>query len=1028
MRTSTRPDQQRGARRPFGGGWLLLGVWLALAGAAASAQSPSWLTEPPPDPRAITVDAAGDGVADDSAALQAAIDAAYHGGGGGLVFLPSGRYRLTRTVFLWSGVRLFGAGPTRPVLVLADATAGFQDGLATMLMFSGGGPASRFPPAFPPPDSVPFDPNISDANPATAYSALSNVDIEIGEGNAAAIGVRFHAAQHAYLSHIEFRVGSGLAGVYMVGNLMQDVRFEGGRYGILTEKPSPAWPFTLIDAEFDGQRDAAIREHEAGLTLANVTIRDTRVGIEIDRGYGDWLYGRDLRFEGISDAAVVISNEENVYTQINMESVLAMNVPTFARFRDRGRTLNGPAGAMEAIYRVDDFGYGLDVPGLGRTGDYRTVFEASAVRSLPAAGDEVTRPLPPVSDWVNVVELGAVGDDATDNTDVLQRAIAEHRVLYFPAGFYRVSDTLLMRPDTVLIGLHPSLTQIVLPDDTPGFDGIGAPKALVEAPGGGDNIVSGLGLQTSGTNPRATALLWRAGERSLVDDVRLQGGHGTFDYAGRRVNDYNAERTGPADPRHRWGGQYPSIWVADGGGGTFVNIWSPNTYASSGFRVSNTTTPGRIFELSAEHHVKTEIEIFDSANWQLFAPQTEEEGGEGLDTISLDIRRSHDILVANYHGYRVTRTKKPVRAAVRLEHAAAIRFRNVHVNSESGLGVRTADGPTTFLRLSKFPYSNAIYDVTSGLEVREREFARLDAREAPETPPQPPGPAPKLLADGFYSISGATVDASGRLYFVDKHDQRIYRWSRDEGLTIVRDDVTDAVNLAIDDAGNLIVLSSLGPEGTVYTFDPDGPATALTVLEKQPIGGSRDETPGADLLLPGNWWVNGEFEDQLDPETYEFTTLGELFEAYVAKPGKEAYVSLDASVILPAYPVFAQGADHRGLRFSDTLDAYSLVRATPGARIYLTNDSEALTYTGVSNADGSVTALEVFAKRGGESVAAGPDGRVYVANGQVFVYDRDGRAVGRIDVPERPLQLVFGGADGSTLFVLTHHALYSVGL
>ena len=34
-------------------------------------------------------------------------------------------------------------------------------------------------------------------------------------------------------------------------------------------------------------------------------------------------------------------------------------------------------------------------------------------------------------------------------------------------------------------------------------------------------------------------------------------------------------------------------------------------------------------------------------------------------------------------------------------------------------------------------------------------------------------------------------------------------------------------------------------------------------------------------------------------------------------------------------------------------------------------------------------------------------------------------ALGRIDVPERPLQLIFGGADGDTLFILTHHALYA---
>ena len=32
----------------------------------------------------------------------------------------------------------------------------------------------------------------------------------------------------------------------------------------------------------------------------------------------------------------------------------------------------------------------------------------------------------------------------------------------------------------------------------------------------------------------------------------------------------------------------------------------------------------------------------------------------------------------------------------------------------------------------------------------------------------------------------------------------------------------------------------------------------------------------------------------------------------------------------------------------------------------------------------------------------------------------------RIDVPERPIDLVFGGAGGHTLFILAHHALFAV--
>ena len=60
-----------------------------------------------------------------------------------------------------------------------------------------------------------------------------------------------------------------------------------------------------------------------------------------------------------------------------------------------------------------------------------------------------------------------------------------------------------------------------------------------------------------------------------------------------------------------------------------------------------------------------------------------------------------------------------------------------------------------------------------------------------------------------------------------------------------------------------------------------------------------------------------------------------------------------------------------------------------------------------------------------DDTAVGPDGQVYVANGQVYVYGADGKQTRRIDVPARPLQLIFGGADKRTLFILTHHALYA---
>ncbi len=1007
----------------------MLYAWIAV-GLTTAALAESRFTTRLEDPGAVYLTATafgvrGDRSTDDSAPIQAAIDKAASKGREGIVFVPSARYRLTRTIFVWPGIRLIGYGVKRPVFFLADNTPGFQTGVADMVIFAGASPeeqartGTRVP--FPPPGSVPPNDAVADANPNTFYSAMSNIDFEIGEGNPAAIAIRFHVAQHSYLSHMDFHIGSGLAALTQVGNEAEDLRFFGGRYGIITEKTSPAWQFTLIDSVFEGQTLAAIREHEVGLTLVHDTFRSVPTAVDIDPHYSDQLWAKDCRFENLSGPMVIISNENSPLTEIGFQNAVLSNVRTFAMLRESGKKIAGKGSA----YRVSEFSYGLIIPSEGAMGETGVRYNAVTLSSLPASTSKAIRDLPSSGEWVNVHTLGVKGDGTTDDTHAIQQAISEHRVLYFPSGHYVVSQTIELKPDTVLIGLHPTATQFDLLDSSPGFEGVGSAKAIIFAPHGGANILSGIGVFAGGTNPRAVGVLWEAGETSLIDDVRFLGGHGSG------TNPYNNNHTADSDLHKRWDGQYPSLWVTNGGGGTFADIWTPNTFAQAGFYVSDTHTPGHVYELSNEHHVRLEIKLDHVENWDLNAPQTEEESGESPDALSMELDWSKNITIANYHGYRVTRSRAPFPAAVRLYNSENIHFRNVHVNAESGYGVCDNNGCGTFLRVSKFPYENAIQDVTRHLEVREREFAALDIGALTTGTSQ----LKRLehhsgksnvtkLEDGFFSISGAAVDTAGKLYFVDHHEQRIYGWSETEGLTVERDQPLDAVNLGFDKSGNLLVLSSAGPEGTVYSFRPGAPQDIVTVLNPQLL----DRHTNTSFLFPVNYWNNGEFKDQLDPKTMTFRTLPEMFAEDVKAVKKRFYVSSDGSTVLPAGRVFQQGPadDTSGWRFSDNLDAYGLIQATPGQRVFVSSESEDRTYSARLNPDGTLTDLRPFAERGGESVVVDSSGNIYIANGQIFVYNATGKLIHTIDVPERPIDLVFGGRDHRTLFILAHHALYSL--
>src|ERR1700675_4066989 len=158
---------------------LLIPAVALLSATTASAAGPSYYPNRLQDSKAVYLDSAefsvhGDGQADDTDALQSAINKVQHDRSQGIVFIPAGRYRLSRTIYIWPGIRLIGFGATRPTFVLARNTPGFQQGPAYMVFFAGSRPAgfqnigeSELKAATRPPD----------ANPGTFYSAMSNIDI-----------------------------------------------------------------------------------------------------------------------------------------------------------------------------------------------------------------------------------------------------------------------------------------------------------------------------------------------------------------------------------------------------------------------------------------------------------------------------------------------------------------------------------------------------------------------------------------------------------------------------------------------------------------------------------------------------------------------------------------------------------------------------------------------------------------------------------------------------------------------------------
>jgi len=927
---------------------------------STSLRAQSFYPTRPDDARAVeltkeTFEAHADGEGDDADALQKAIDRAVETRSG-LVLIPEGRYRLGKTVYVWQGVRLLGYGARRPVFVLGRNTPGFQEGSGRyMLHFADNRPQPGGP--------------IVDASEFTFYSGASNIDFELQDGNPAAIAIRFHVAQHSALTHMNFNVGSARAALEDIGNQAWDIHVRGGTYGIITKRTAPVWQFLLMDSTFDGQRSAAIHTMEAGFTLVRVRISNTPVALQIAPGEVEQLYARDLQLQNISDAAFVAGNWRNSHSAVTFANIACSNVPRFFGGEQ-------PITAPGQHYVVENFSLGLDIGADGRElGIALHHRERALRRPAPAVANDVPA-LPPMETWVNVRSMGVKGEPTVDDTAALQAAIDHHRVLFFPAGIYRVSASLTLKPDTVLIGLNPGTTHIALIDGSAPFAGEGEPVGIVVAPKGGRNIVSALSVSTGARNPRAAGVMWLAGENSLLDDVSFPGPRG---------NDALGE-SHAAD-----------LIVRDGGGGIFRGNWPHDTSRKVGLRVQNTSTRGRIYQMSVEHHAHLETQFRNVRNWEIYAFQTEEENPAGADAYALDIEDSRGLLFANTYMYRVSRNVHPKTHAILVRRSDDIRFEGVKVFSQTRLA-----------------FDNAVLEEGSGVSVRPQFFTRFTVKKGMKAPAALPPPVfaknarIEKLVTGFSNVSGFATSDAGELFFTDAANKKIFHWNA----------AARQAELLADIPGQPQVLGFVAPshllaianEKAVYHLDLGAPGKPQVIQEVTEL------LPDTKLLLPvGLHNQLFQLRDLLEHRGYNYRRRSNTAIINVVNDEPRGYF----------YAPGTKTAIMAGGTWRPNLQASNLAAFAPGDSHYVTSEDDGRTWLARLDNYRSISTTP-FVERGGTSVATDSAGNVYIASGQVWVYDRDGKQLGVLEVPERPGALAFGGADGRTLFIGARSSLYSI--
>ena len=969
---------------------LLLMIILSVG---ISAQNPrSAFTDRPVDEAAIyftpeNFKVKADGRMDVSEALQEALNRTKQKENGcGILFIPEGVYKLSKTIYIPSGVRIIGYGGKRPVFVLAKQAPGFQEVTREtakgkyLFWFIGGGyrPGGR----------------IGDANAGTFYSSMMNVDIRIEGGNPNASAIRAHFAQHCSISNVTIHVGKGRAGIVDAGNHLENIAIYGGEYGIDTDKSAPGWPIMLLNSYFEGQRKSAILTNEGGLTIVRMRAKNVPVAVEIKENAPDRLFMEDCIFENVHRTGVILTDAGNAATQINLRNIQCKNVPMFALERFTNQQIPG----KEKTYRVTRFTFGFNADSLEDTPQIVRRTETEPIKSITPLDTGDTPMLPATEQWINIRDLGAKGDGFSDDTHIFQEAVQKYANIYIPQGWYVVKEPLTLKQNTNLIGLHPGTTILLSLGGNPAFSGFGAPQAQLTTPQGGKNIVCGIFLNADAYN--------------YMYDVKFSGhDKARFFHNGQSAANPLEKPMSITPETHdlitrAWDNQHWSLWITNGGGGSFRDIWTANEYSSAGLYISHTDTPGRIYGMSLEHHLRNEAIFRNVANWKIYDFQFEVEA-EGIDTQPLDLIDCKNLTFANFYSYRVSRMLKSYPSAIRTWNCKDIEFLNVHNYAHARV---------------KFTSNAGLYDVNTHREARRWELARLSltGKESRKYPLSQEKGKAELVVTGFEFIDGLAQDSRGNIYFCEHRMRRIYKLDARSGqVTSIADFPWNAVALACDTQDNLIVVTKyisqpgynnddtrngnrplFGWKGSgglwgfnyvpkLYAIRPDNPDESFQVL---PLVDMKQFAAPQQIYYPGNRTITQS-------------------EYYNGRKPEQCFVAPDGVTIIPNY--------------EDLFRCSSLVKAVPGKTVYTLDEYHQRVIHADVDAQGFLQNCRIFADGGDRSVVTDSKGNVYVANGDISIFSPSGESIGTLEVPERPTSLLI---SGNKLYITALSSLYQIEL
>ena len=262
-----------------------------------------------------------------------------------------------------------------------------------------------------------------------------------------------------------------------------------------------------------------------------------------------------------------------------------------------------------------------------------------------------------------------------------------------------------------------------------------------------------------------------------------------------------------------------------------------------------------------------------------------------------------------------------------------------------------------------------------------------------------PGSGLQKLAGGFDFTEGPTCDANGDVFFTDQPNDRVLKWSAEGGLSTFLEPAGRANGMCFDAAGHLIACAD--EKNELWSINPDGTVRVLV-----------NEYAGRRLNGPNDVWVRPD---------------GGI---YFTDPFYQRSWWTHDTMPQDGQHVYFLSPDRRHLvRVADDLMKPNGIIGTPdGKTLYVADIDAGKTYRYDIAPDGSLSGKRLAANQGSDGMTLDSDGHLYLTGEGVAVFDRTGREIERIPVPDEQwtANVSFGGKDRRMLFITASRGLYGV--